>query len=128
MEKKRTHKMSPNSLANLQPPIQKGEVRNPTGINRKRPYTDRLFVHGEELLTATDEGEAIRKVLKMGPVWSKYSCRPLTHARTSLQAQVHDKSGLVDLLLGQTARILIYMNLPDMTRCPYLYAYAASRL
>ena len=33
------------------------------------------------------------------------------------------------LCLGQTARILIYIyvRVPNMTRCPYLYAYAASR-
>jgi len=30
----------------------------------------------------------------------------LPHARTSLQAQVHDKSGWVELFLGQTARML----------------------
>ena len=31
------------------------------------------------------------------------------------------------LCLGQTARMLIYMRLPQMTRCPYLHAYAALR-
>src|SRR5271166_3533828 len=34
------------------------------------------------------------------PVWSKNSSCPLPHARTSLQSQVHDKSGSVDPLLG----------------------------
>jgi hypothetical protein len=34
------------------------------------------------------------------PVWSKKSSGPLPHARTSLQAQVNDKSGSVDPFLG----------------------------
>jgi hypothetical protein len=32
---------NPRSLANLKP-IKKGEVRNPAGINRKRPYSETL--------------------------------------------------------------------------------------
>jgi hypothetical protein len=53
---------------------------------------------------------------------------PLPHARTSLQAQVHDKSGSADPLLGpDCTHPYIYVRLPNMTRCPYLYAYAASR-
>jgi len=33
----------PNSLANLKPPIRPGEVRNPEGINRRRPITDEYW-------------------------------------------------------------------------------------
>jgi hypothetical protein len=46
---------NPNSRKNLKP-VQKGEVRNPKGINRKRPYTDRMFAHGEELLANSADG------------------------------------------------------------------------
>jgi len=61
-------------------------------------------------------------------VWSKFSSCPLPDARTSLQAQVHDKSGSVDPLLGpDSTHPYIYVRLPNTTRCPYLYAYAASR-
>ena len=43
-------------------------------------------------------------------------------------AQVHDKSGSVDPLLGPDRKHpYIYVSLPDATRCPYLDAYAASR-
>jgi hypothetical protein len=53
---------------------------------------------------------------------------PAAHARTSLQTQVHDKSGSVDPLLRPDRKHrYIYVRLPNTTRCPYLYAYAASR-
>jgi hypothetical protein len=69
----------------------------------------------------------LRRLFPSNLVWSNYSSCPLPHARVSLQALVHDKSGSVDPCLGQTARILLYKrDLPHMTRCPYLYAYAAS--
>jgi hypothetical protein len=68
----------------------------------------------------------IKKVLNA--VWSKFSSGPLLHARTSLRAQVYDKSGSVDPLLGPDRKHPhIYVRLPDTNRCPYLYAYAASR-
>jgi hypothetical protein len=70
---------------------------------------------------------APRKLLHF-PEWSKNSSCPLPHARTSLQAHVHDKSGSADPLLGpDCTHPYIYVRLPNMTRCPYLYAYAASR-
>jgi hypothetical protein len=61
-------------------------------------------------------------------VWSKFSSRQLPHARTSLRAQAHDKSGSVDPLLGPDRKHpYTYVRVPDTTRGPYLYAYAASR-
>lgn len=39
--------VNPKSLKNLKPPIKPGEVRNPQGINRKRPITDRYFERSE---------------------------------------------------------------------------------
>ena len=47
MKKKR--KMSPQSLANLRPPIKPGEVLNPSGVNRKGPWTETYSEIGERL-------------------------------------------------------------------------------
>ena len=57
--------MNAKSLANLKPPIQKGEVRNPHGINRKRQWTDRMFQRGETLLKLSKAGEKKRKELDL---------------------------------------------------------------
>src|SRR5216684_1564167 len=40
----------PNSLRNLRAPWKPGEVPNPKGVNRKRPYTDRLLDQAEARL------------------------------------------------------------------------------
>src|SRR5215469_5607254 len=64
-KKKPRKNLHPNSLKNLRPPWKPGEVPNPGGINRKRPYTDRMFAKGEELLSVSTEGEKIRKKLKL---------------------------------------------------------------
>jgi len=79
-----------------------------------------------------DAGLKPRRYIKFSEgVWPIYSSCPLAHARTSLQSQVHDKSGSVDPSVGRdSTHLYIYMwdvRLPNMTRCPYLYAYAASR-
>ena len=51
--------------------------------------------------------------------------------RTNLTSSaIHDNSGPVDPLLGPDCThpyIYIYMRDCRVTRCPYLYAYAASR-
>lgn len=52
------------SMRNLRP-AKKGEVRNPLGINRKRPWTDRMLEKSEELLALSEDGEAIRVRLKL---------------------------------------------------------------
>lgn len=41
------------SLANLRPPIQKGEIRNPLGISRKRPITERYWEVSERPMPDT---------------------------------------------------------------------------
>ena len=73
-------KMNAKSLANLKPPIQKGEVRNPKGINRKRPYTDRMYAHSEELLSASKAGEIKRVSLELPQTatWADASIRELS--------------------------------------------------
>jgi hypothetical protein len=53
-------KPHPNSLKNLRPPWQKGDVPNPKRINRKRPITDRYFGRAEDPLP-----EKIREKLKL---------------------------------------------------------------
>ena len=57
---------NPNSRKNLKP-VKKGQVLNPLGINRKRPFTDRISQHSEELLSASKEGEQIRRALNLAP-------------------------------------------------------------
>lgn len=56
--------MTPAQLANLRP-VKPGEPgRNPLGINRKRPLTERMAAHSELLLTASEFGESLR--IKLG--------------------------------------------------------------
>jgi hypothetical protein len=87
-----------------------------------------LSFANNQLVEAREDIEFYRaKVerLELTRVWSKFSSCPLPHARTSLQTQVHDKSGSVDPLLGPDRKHpYLYVRLPDTTRCPYLYAYA----
>jgi hypothetical protein len=76
----------------------------------------------------TRPGHSVRVFL----VWTKNSSCPLPQARTSLQVQANDKSGSVDPLLGPDCTLVyvpalasLYMRLPHMNRCLYLYADAA---
>lgn len=64
MAKESKRGKNPKSLANLKP-IKPGEIRNPLGISRKRPYTETLQARGAELLRLTADGEAIRKSLNL---------------------------------------------------------------
>ena len=56
--------VNPKSLKNLKP-VKKGEVLNPHGINRKRPYSDRMFQQSEELLAATPTGQKVLEALDL---------------------------------------------------------------
>lgn len=58
------HAVKKESLANLKP-AKPGEVRNPLGINRKRPYTDRMYQKSETLLALSKWGEKKRKELEL---------------------------------------------------------------
>ena len=65
----------PNSLANLKPTmIQPGEVRNPRGINRKRPWTDRYYERSEaplpEILRCQFNERLGMEVLPPGSTWA----------------------------------------------------------
>jgi hypothetical protein len=90
----------PQSLANLKP-AKKGEVRNPQGINRKRPWTDRMFQHGEELLEATDEGKQIRKALKLPDTatWADAAVRRLM--REALKGNIQAIKEMADRTEGK---------------------------
>jgi hypothetical protein len=76
---KTKRKMNAKSLANMAPPIKKGEIRNPRGINRKRPWTDRMFSMTEEPLRITEEGELIRKSMHLpeNATWGDAAVRRL---------------------------------------------------
>lgn len=48
---KKKREMNPNSLKNLAPPVQPGQILNPTGENgRKRLYTDKYQLIGESII------------------------------------------------------------------------------
>jgi hypothetical protein len=72
MKKKR--KMNPQSLANLRPPIKPGEVLNPLGVNRKRPWTERYAQRSEdpisEKLRVKFNREVGEEVLLKGSTWA----------------------------------------------------------
>src|ERR1700680_3556181 len=63
----------PNSKANLRP-ARPGEVRNPQGINRKRPFTDRDYQWSEEVLPEKLRARINRiletEVLLEGAMWA----------------------------------------------------------
>ena len=63
---------NPKSLANLKP-AKPGEVRNPTGVNRKRPFSDRYHAIAEEVmpekLRRAFNKDAGAELLKPGATW-----------------------------------------------------------
>jgi hypothetical protein len=63
-----------NSLANLKP-IEPGEVRNPLGINRKRPITDEYFQMSDEplpeLLRLQINQKFGEEILPKGTTWAR---------------------------------------------------------
>jgi hypothetical protein len=66
----------PKSLANLKPPIRPGEVRNPTGINRrKRPITDHYWEVSQEAMPEALVRRFNKKcgvaLLKLGDTWAR---------------------------------------------------------
>jgi hypothetical protein len=73
MEQKR--KMSPRSLANLKPPIRPGEIRNPLGVNRKRPITDQYWESSAEPMPLVLIRRCNRKcgvaLLQPGDTWAR---------------------------------------------------------
>jgi hypothetical protein len=65
MAVKKKRGINPKSLANLRPRKVGDPPLNPTGINRKRPFTDRLQVHSEILLGKSEYGEKLRVKLAL---------------------------------------------------------------
>jgi hypothetical protein len=67
----------PKSLANLKPPIAPEEVRNPLGVNRKRPWTERYSKFSEqplpEKIRAKFNLEMGEEVLPKGATWADAS-------------------------------------------------------
>jgi hypothetical protein len=65
--------INPKSLANLRPPWNPGDVPNPTGKNRNRPFSDRYAEIAEEVmpekLRKMFNKEARAEVLKPGATW-----------------------------------------------------------
>ena len=67
------HHANPKGLANLRP-AKPGEVRNPLGINRKRPWTDRYYERSEgplpEVLRLQFNQKLGMEVLPPGATWA----------------------------------------------------------
>ena len=89
MRKESKRGKNPKSLANLKP-IKPGEIRNPLGISRKRPYTERLEHLSELPLSGTQEGRKIMIDLKLteGATWADAAMFEITRraARGDLAA------------------------------------------
>jgi hypothetical protein len=66
-------KVNPKSLANLRPPPKPGEVPNPSGKNRRPPFSDRYYAIAEEVvpekLRKEFNKEAGAELLKPGATW-----------------------------------------------------------
>ena len=95
----RTQK-NPKSLANLRP-AKPGEVRNPKGNNRKRPWTDRMFERSEMLLASTEEGEQIRKALQLPKEATFADAAVLTLMRKAIKGDVGAIKEMADRIEGK---------------------------
>ena len=95
------------------PSIARYKLNEAEAIRREQGGDQLMFEHLYRLHS--------RRVL-----WSKNSSWPLPYARTSLQAQVHDKAGALDPLLGPVCTHPV-CEIATHDRCPYLYADTASR-
>jgi hypothetical protein len=66
---------NPKSLMNLRPPIKPGEVRNPYGINTKRPASDEYWKCSLELIPLAIIRRFNRKcgakLLQPGDTWAR---------------------------------------------------------
>jgi hypothetical protein len=71
---------NPKSLANLKP-AKKGEVRNPLGINSKRPFSDFYFFHAEEVVPEfwrkRINKDAGGRLIPKGATWGEADSRRL---------------------------------------------------
>lgn len=69
------HNVNPNSLKNLRPPIKKGEVLNPKGINRKTPWSTENYKLASgplpEKLRKTINSSVGTELLKPGATWAQ---------------------------------------------------------
>jgi hypothetical protein len=69
---KKGAKINPRSLANLRPPLQKGQVLNPLGISRKRPLTDCYY---EDLQRPMTDRQCKRLGLPLGSTFAEGHAR-----------------------------------------------------
>jgi hypothetical protein len=95
----------PNSLAALGPTkIKAGEVRNPLGINRKRPYSDRHNERAEdpipEMIRLKLNRRAKTEVLKAGATWADGEVLNL-HLRAALDSDVKPIQEITNRIEGK---------------------------
>jgi hypothetical protein len=98
-------KPGPKSLANLKP-VKKGEVRNPKGINRKRPWTDRMLEMTETILKKSAMGEEIRRKLRLPETATWSDGAVLMLMRRAVQGEVAAIKELADRTEGKVAERL----------------------
>jgi hypothetical protein len=67
--------MNSRSLANLRPPWKAGETPNPTGINKKRPFSDEMWQASAEtmpeILIRKFNKKAGAPLLRVGDTWAR---------------------------------------------------------
>jgi hypothetical protein len=96
----------PNSLANLKSPITPGEVRNPLGVNRKRPWTETYNEVGErifpEVLRVKLNAEIGEEVLEKGATWREANAVRRMMEATGIGGTSAAKE-IVDRIEGKTS-------------------------
>jgi hypothetical protein len=106
--------MHPNSLKNLRPPAKPGEVLNPEGINRKRPFTDEYHEFAvsalpDEIRTKVNEAYqkqfGIVEFLKAGTTWARAQILR-QEIQALLEPAVHLTSEFADRVEGKTPQRL----------------------
>ena len=92
----------PNSLANLKKhQVKPGEIKNPTGINRKFPWTERWAALGEKLLKDSKRGEKIRVEFDL-PETATWADAIIF--RTAIEGVMGNFSGAANLIDRQEGR------------------------
>ncbi len=73
----------PNSLAALKKhQVKKGQILNPAGVNRKRPWSEELLLESDTLLSESEDGEKIRLLLKLpaDATWKQAGARVMVRS------------------------------------------------
>lgn len=107
---------NPKSLANLKP-AKPGEVRNPQGINRKRPFSDLYLIDANAVVPEKWRRKLNKQfgapLFEKGMTWAEVSTRAL-HAKAS-GGDVEAVRELADRLEGKPPKRLEITAQPGRT-------------